>query len=262
MTASIARLEAAPVAGVTRIARAFATSPQRWTVSSPALDGWTTVTHQLLGDGSFGGDSSRAVIRVESGAKLIAQGVTATALRGCGTSTVSTHLLAAPGAALLHLPGPVVPHQGSNHRSALRIGAADGAFVLAASTLVAGRMGLGERGAYERLRLNTTVRAGGSLAFREQLDIDPDDLAARPTLCPSEALVTLIIVAAESVFDVSALHELAGPGALIGFSRLRSSGSIARAIFPELGAAQEFLRRLETYVRELMKGCLTPQNFR
>ncbi len=261
VTASVARLDAVSVNGATRVARAFAASPQRWTVSSPSIDGWTTATHQLLGDGSFGGDTSRTIVSVRPGAKLLVQGVTATALRGCGASMAATHLRVARGGAVLHIPGPVVPHRGSTHDASLHIDADDGAFVLAASTLVAGRMGLGERGAYERLRLHTKVTVGGSLAFREELEVDPDEWASSPLVSHTEALVTVIFVGAQTEFELAEWQALAGPNAFLGASPLRVGGHIVRGVFADLGAAQKFLGVLETNTRRLMKRCDSLSDF-
>ena len=133
--------------------------------------------------------------------------------------------------------------------------------MLAASVLLPGRMGLGERGVYERLRMHTVVNRGGSLAFREELEVDPGEWAARPLRSPSEALVTVILVGADDEFDEESWQKLAGPNSLLGTSPLRVGARIVRGVFSDLGAAQTFLGALETNVKRLMKRCGSEADF-
>lgn len=251
MTSSRARLVGHAERGETR-AQTAATTPQRWTIARGARDGWLDVTHQLLGDGVFGGDSHRTSIVAKPEARLGIRAVAATPLRGEAPGTTVTHLRAAEGASLLYLPGALIPHLGSNHRNVLRIDAAAGSRVLAASIVVPGRTGMGERNAFCSLRMRTVVTYGGRLALAEEALVRPDSFAidGPAGFAGDGASIAVIALGDWPSLDSGWWHASTDvPGIAGGAAPLRSDGVVFRALAVHLGAAQRCLQQLEACAR-------------
>lgn len=248
MTSSRARLVGEVHNGETR-ALAAATTPQRWTIARGARDGWVDVTHQLLGDGVFGGDSHRTTIVTKPGARLAVRAVAATPLRGDAPGTTVTHLRAAEWASLLYFPGALIPHAASNHRNVLRIDAAAGSRVLAASIVVPGRTGMGERNAFCSLRTRTIATYGGRLALAEESLVQPASFAidGPAGFAGDGASIGVIALGEWPSIESGWWQASTGvPGIVGGAAPLRSGGIVFRALAIHLGAAQRCLQQLET----------------
>lgn len=256
MSTSVARLVARRAGDTTRISRAFAQAPQRWTYGQPAADGWSEVSHQVLGDGAFGGDRSRAAIRVHPGASLVVRGVAATPLRGDGESAAVVRIRAEAGGAVIYAPGAIVPHAGSSHTSSLRVSADVGARVFAATTLVPGRSAMGETGAFVRLRMKSRVELAGELALSEDTEVVADDLARMGSLGNSGAFVSAICLGEWTPGDNSWWAAAAGDRGLVACSPLRTAGVSVRGLFRTLGDAHEFLAAVESRLRLSHASCI------
>lgn len=253
MSRSHARLGVTGSDAGTRLLRATANAPQRWTVSRRAADGWLEATHQLLGDGVFGGDTHRTIISASPFARLIVRAVAATPLRGPQASATLTHLRAESGAALLYLPGALIPQTGSNHSSSISMTAAEGAQIVAASIVVPGRSGMGERGEFDSLRIRTTARLAAELAFAEDALIAPAELAIDGPAVFAGWGASLSIIAVGD--GPTALPAWWGPlcqveGVLGGVTPLRTGGVAFRALCANLGAAQSATKLLERRLRQ------------
>lgn len=161
----------------TRVREARALAPQRWGAVRRTADGWFDATQQSIGDGIFAGDWHATRVVAHEGARVIVRGLTATPLRR-GASGTATLIRAEAGATVLHFPGLVIPQAGSDHTASLRLEAAEGARILAAAVIAPGRSGMGERGAFERLRLRTTAWVAGRLALAEDGELRPETIAA------------------------------------------------------------------------------------
>jgi urease accessory protein len=252
VSTSRARLSAVCIASSGRIARAAATAPQRWNIPRRAADGWCEATHQLLGDGVFGGDVHRTAITAGGRTRLVARSVAAVPLRGPGAGATVTHLRAGPGATLVYLPGALIPQRDSDHTAALRIHVADGARVVAASIVVPGRSGMGERGAFKRLRLRTVARAGGRLAFAEDAVYEPStaDIDGPGMFAGAAAALTVLAVGVWPAGGEVLWERLAGcPGIVGGAGSLRLGGSCFRGLCNSLGAALAGVAALEAALR-------------
>ncbi len=252
MTSSRARLVAsANSRGETRALTAAA-APQRWTLARAARDGWLEVTHQLLGDGVFGGDCHRTSIVANPGSRLLVRAVAATPLRGEPPGATVTHLRVEPGASLVHLPGALIPHLGSNHSNVLRIDAAAGARVIAASVVVPGRTGMGERNAFCRLRMRTIVTTGGNLALAEESVIVPRTFAidGPAGFAGDGASITVVALGDWPGLDAGWWQEVASlPGVAGAAAPLRTGGVVLRALAVHLGAAQRLLDAIAAAAR-------------
>lgn len=215
-------------------------------------DGWLGVTHQLLGDGVFGGECHRTSIVARAGSRLAVRAVAATPLRGDQPGTTITHLRAEEDSSLLYLPGALIPHAGSNHRNVLRIDAAAGSRVLAASVVVPGRAGMGERNAFCSLRMRTIATYGGQLALAEDAVVHPGAFAidGPAGFAGDGASISVIAVGDWPSLESGWWRESTGvPGVAGGAAPLRTGGVVFRALAVHLGAAQQCLQRLESHAR-------------
>jgi urease accessory protein UreH len=247
VTASRARLAVGLADGESRVALASATAPQRWVLSRGAR--CALATHQVIGDGVFGGDTLLCRIDAGPGAVVTVRSVAATPLRAGAPSAMVTRIRAVRGATVVYLPGALIPQAGSDHTSSLRVTADADAKVLAASVVVPGRSAMGERGAFRRLRLRTEVRAGGRLVLREDAAFDPqlapvDSLAM---FAGQGAAVTCLAVGAWAAARPEWWEWTSAiPGVVGGAGRLRGDGGATfRALCGSLGEAQWLVREIE-----------------
>lgn len=206
-------------------------------------------THQLLGDGAFGGDRSRATIEVAAGTNLVVRGVAATSLRGSCASTAAVRARVGPHAGLIYSPGPILPHNGSCHASGLRVSAAPEARLLIVATLVPGRSAMGEVGAFEALRLKTHVCVEGEMAFAEDSTALGEHFDRARDFVGFGAFVTLLAFGNWPPAGSEWWEQFPVTPGLAGRSALRNGGLALRALFPTLGAAREFVSDVEERAR-------------
>jgi len=247
---SSARLVSSGDAGDSRIQSARATAPQRWALSRPRKDGWNEVVHQLLGDGVFGGDSHRTAIVAGESSRLVVRGIAPTALRGGLASSMVTRIEVRTRASLLYFPGALVPHTGSNHATSLRIDVEVGGSALVATVMTPGRTGMGERGAFEYLRLRTAISVGREFCLSEDASLKGAVLAGAGGFGSASAYLSIVAVGASVASRPEWWSQLESP-APIAVSSLRCGGIACRALFGTLGEAQQFLEQVEGAVR----GC-------
>ena len=249
MRISRARLVVDAPGGRPRVLACAAVTPQRWATTRVARDGWAEAVHQAVGDGVFADDQHRTHIEAR-GARLLVRGLTATPLRRGEGATV-TRLVAREGATLVHLPGTLIPQAGASHLNALRIEADGTSRVLAASIVVPGRSGMGERGAFTQLRMRTVARIGGRVAFAEDATFAP---AAASIDSPAvfdggAASVSIVALGDWALADPEWWRGFLSSEVLGSASRLRLGGVCVRLLTPTLGAALDVIDALEIAVR-------------
>lgn len=128
--------------------------------------------------GAFPGDRLRTAVSLGDGARLHLTGQAATQIfAGAGDSTgESAHVFEfdlPEGSVLEHLPKSSIPHAGSRYRQSTEIRIADGAVYLGWESLAAGRIGHGERFAFESFTATTTVRHDGHIGVRDVVKVVP-----------------------------------------------------------------------------------------
>lgn len=250
--------------GSTGIARAHAAAPQRWVVTRPSADGWATVTHQLLGDGAFGGETHRTTVVAAAGARLLVRGVAATPLRGPGSSRIATHLVVRPGAQLLYIPGALIPQRDADHTSLLRASIGAGGSLVAVSVVTPGRVGMGESGRFARLRLRTSVYLDDRALLFDDATVSGGQPAFHSPAIFGGAGAVLTIVAAGATPlawpDAWGLL-LDRPGILAAAAKLPGGGSLVRGLARGLGDVERLLAAVEETAREArtITGCLAPK---
>jgi len=131
--------------------------------------------------GVLAGDRLRLDVEVAPGE--IAQITTTGATRlyrhrpGAADSEQYTVISVGEGALMEYLPDAVIPYAGSRHRQRTDIKLASGASLFWWEVLAPGRQAAGERFAFERLRVESEVRAATRPVVREQFLLEP---AAKP----------------------------------------------------------------------------------
>jgi urease accessory protein len=160
------------------LAHARATSPLR--LLRPELPGSraSAVCLVTFGGGLVDGDAIELEIVVEPGATLVVFTQSPTKVfRGSSSQALRAEV----HGTLVLLPDPVACFAGARYRQRVDVAlGADGACVLL-DGFTAGRPAYGERWAFARLDLRTTVSAGGRLVARDALVLDGSDgpIAAR-----------------------------------------------------------------------------------
>ena len=142
-----------------------------------AAGGSTLVHLHNVSGGVLAGDRLALDVEIEAG--VAAQITTTGATRlyrhraGAGDSEQRTTISVGPGALLEYLPDPVIPYAGSRHVQRTDIRLDKGASLFWWEILAPGRQAAGERFAFERLRVETTVRADGRPVVKESFLLEP-----------------------------------------------------------------------------------------
>jgi urease accessory protein UreH len=194
----------------------------------------------------FPGDRLQTTVVAQPGARAIVRSVAATPLRRGPASASFVHLDARVDSTLLYLPGALVPHHGSHHTSVLRLRAEAGARLLAASVLVPGRTGSGERLAFDRLRLRTSASVGIQPLFEEDTLVEPHPSLDGPAgFAGAGAALTILALGDWPLTSPEWWLDLDLPLSMAGGASPLAPGLLAfRAICDTLGTAHLFLDHL------------------
>ncbi len=139
-------IDAAVVAGATRIVRQFHRTPLyllRPLYLDPQQPGMAFAYLQQHGDGIVQGDRLRVDIDVAPGAQLHVTTQAATKIYGmtAGYATQQVNLCAGAGSVVEYLPDPVIPFKGSRYYGCTTLTVDPSAIVFFAETLMPGRTG-------------------------------------------------------------------------------------------------------------------------
>jgi urease accessory protein len=206
----------------------------------PAVPEMPFVYVQNPTGGVFAGDRLRVGVDAGPGTRVHVTTTAATKIyrMEAGHAEQLVELCLAAGAYVELVPEPLIPQAGSRFSSRIAATLADGAALVAAETVAAGRLARGERFAFERLELSTEVRdeAGRELCV-DRLVLEPGrrSPAARGLLGDASYLGTLLVVAPGSDGEQlaartdAALAELADVRAAAGVLA-DGAGSISRVL--------------------------------
>ncbi len=167
--------------GLTRLAELRQAFPLRTTglmYLEAAAPGMAYAYLQNPSGALFGGDRHGYAVTVGSGCRLhlTTQSATRIARRAAGTGggTVQAMTVRLDGDGYLeHLPDALVPMAGADFRQETTLSLAEGAAYLGLELLSPGRLGHGERFAYERAHLVTTVERDDGASCRDALRLQP-----------------------------------------------------------------------------------------
>ncbi len=201
------------------------------------------------GGGLVGGDSLRSTFAVEGrGAAVTLGTVAAEKCYRVGRTgvTVSTALRIGAGASLHWLPQETILFEGARLDRSLDVELAHGATLLAAETLVFGRIAHGEAMASGSLDDAWTIRRGGRLLFADR------------TRIAGEVAATLDLPAVGAGARAAALLVAAGPGAADLLDRLRAAIAAEPAVEGGASLIGEDLvvARLLARAPERLRSCL------
>ena len=179
--------------------------------------------------GILEGDSLTSDIAVERDAALLV--TTPSASRAFkmkdGSAECRQHFKVDRGGWLEVLPEPLVPHRGCRYRQSTTIEVEPGGGLFYVDLLMPGRVGHGEAWSWEKLTLETEVRAAGELVLRERFEQSGAELKALAALSGSGAKAcfgnALLIAEGEAPW-LAAAAALHGDGTWVGVSPLRKGG--------------------------------------
>jgi urease accessory protein len=196
--------------------------------------------------GVLGGDELELDIDVREGvhAQVTTTGATRVyrARHGAACAVATTSIRVARGATLELLPDPIIPFAGSRFEQKTRVVLDDGATLIWWETLAPGRAAAGEELAYESLRMEAEVRAGGRPLLVDRFQLRPTERSPRSvcSLGDGTHLATLVVCkvgegaarwrALEGELLDLAAREMADAPVRWGASTLASDGVVVRGL--------------------------------
>ena len=240
------------------VTRAYAEAPLKWlTPASPRGAAWAFASS--YGGGLVGGDSVAIDVTVEPGARALLSTQASTKVYRSPLGASIT-LAAAVGrdAVLVSLPDPVVAFAASSFRQRQTFDLDARAAVVALDWMTSGRLGHGERWAFDRYASTTTIRVNGRLALHDavRLDREDGDLAGR--LGRFDVLAFIAIagapLAAEARRIVDAIGGIAParrPPVVVAAAATAGPGCVVRIAGTSVEAGREAIRHWLDFVPAL-----------
>jgi urease accessory protein len=215
----------------TVLAHARATSPLR--LVRPTFPGSraSAVCLVTFGGGLVDGDAVDVRLEVEPEATLVVFTQASTKVfRGSSSQSIR----ASVAGTLVLLPDPVSCFAGARYRQRVDVALEDDGACVLLDAFTAGRPAFGERWAFARMDLRTTVTRAGRVVGRDALVLDAADGSIGDRMGRFEAFATVLAIGAEPV--ASALLEeapmpiaprdvVAAPSALPGGAIVRIAGA-------------------------------------
>ncbi|MSU48445.1 MAG: urease accessory protein UreD [Opitutus sp.] len=201
--------------------------------------------------GILAGDRLESQIAVERGAALLVTTPSASRVFRMreGEAVSRQHFAVAAGGWLEVMPEPLVPHRGSRYRQITTIEVEPGGALFFVDQLMPGRVGHGEIWLWDHLRLEVTVRLGGELILREQVDHTGAGLRALAEFCgsgPAACFANAVLITPEAGPEspswISPLRALHREGLWLGVSALRRGGWSLKLVAPDSIKLREGLR--------------------
>ncbi len=237
-----ARIVARRVGARTELAVSRASSPVR--LLRPSFDGATAaaVCVVTLGAGLVDGDALSIDVEVERGATLVLFTQASTKVfRGHATQALRADVRGT----FVALPDPVAPFAGASYEQRVDVSlVGDEAACVLLDGMTSGRPAYGDRWAFDRVDLRTTVRRNGRVLLRDALRLDARDGSIARRMDRFEALTTLVAASAPAVAAQIRGSEEVTPRLAVA-ATVRDELAIARiaATSPE-GALAAVRRRL------------------
>lgn len=253
------RLIARRVGERTELAASHASSPVRFLRPTFPGSPSAAVCVVTFGAGLVDGDAISVDVVVEKGATLVLFTQASTKVfRGRSRQSLTAHV--EDGGTLVALPDPVAPFAGADYeqRIDVTLAGADARCVLL-DGFTSGRPAFGERWAFSRVDLRTTVRKESRVVLHDALRLDAHDGSIARRMDRFESLVTVAAIGAEPVaraiagssevgHDVSVAATSRNGVALARIAAIAPDRAIAAARarlrnLPEMGAVDPFASR-------------------
>lgn len=240
-----ARIVARRVGDRTVLAVSRASSPVRFL--KPTFPGATAaaVCVVTFGAGLVDGDAISLDVEVEHGATLVLFTQASTKVfRGHATQVLRADVRGT----LVALPDPVAPFAGASYEQRVDVALhGDEAACVLLDGVTSGRPAYGDRWAFDRVDLRTTVRRDGRMLLRDALRLDGGDGSIARRMDRFEALATLVAVGAPAIAErIRGSDEVRRELAVAATVREELAVARIAATSPEgaLAAARSRLRNL------------------
>jgi urease accessory protein len=232
-------------------------------LSKPYWDGHALIVQVVNPTaGILAGDRLESAISVGSGAAVLLTSPSASRVFQMkeGEAEGRQQFTVDAGGWLEFMPEPLVLHRGSRYRQRTELDVAAGGELFFADLLMPGRIARGETWAWDKLRLELTLRVCGDLILRERLDQSGPELKALASLAGADegvCFANLVMVSPrlkEAAGWHEAIVELHGDGVWVGLSQLRGEcgGWSLKLIAPDNLGLRKTLKR----VRQILVGSL------
>lgn len=232
-------------------------------LSKPYWDGHALIVQVVNPTaGILSGDRLESEIAVGSGAAVLVTSPSASRVFQMreGEAECRQRFSVEAGGWLEFMPEPLVLHKGSRYRQRTELDIAAGGEIFFADLLMPGRIARGETWAWDKLRLELTLRVGGELILRERLDQSGPELKALASLAGAgegACFANLAMVSPrlkEATGWREALVALHGAGVWAGLSQLRGEcgGWSLKLIAPDNVSLRATLKRVRQIVMETL----------
>ena len=212
--------------------------------------------------GILAGDRLESAISIGSGAAVLVTSPSASRVFQMkeGEAESRQRFSVETGGWLEFMPEPLVLHRGSRFRQRTEIDVASGGELFFADLLMPGRIARGETWAWDKLRLELTLRVGGELILRERLDQSGPELKALASLAgmgEGACFANLVLASPrlkETAGWTEAIVALHGAGVWVGLSLLR--GECGGWSLKVIAADNIGLRTTLKRIRQILVGSL------
>lgn len=195
------RLVARAVGARTELAVSHASSPVRFVRPTFPGSPSAAVCIVTFGAGLVDGDAISVDVVVEAGATLVLFTQASTkAFRGRSRQSLRAHV--EDGGTFVALPDPVAPFGGADYEQRVDVVLGGGrARCVLLDGVTSGRPAYGERWAFARVDLRTTVRRAERVVLHDALRLDARDGSVARRMGRFESFVSLVAVSAAPVAD-------------------------------------------------------------
>jgi len=230
----------------------------KWlTPASPRGAAW--VFASSYGGGLVGGDRLAIDVTVEPGAHaLLSTQASTKVYRSPRGASITLAAAVGRDGVLVSLPDPVVAFAESSFRQRQTFDLDAGAAVVALDWMTSGRLGHGERWAFDRYASATTIRVDGRLAIHDAVRLDREDGDLATRLGRFDVLAVVAIAGAPLAADarriVDAIGQIAPsrrPPVIVSAAATAGPGCVIRLAGAGVEAVRDAIRHWLAFVPAL-----------
>ena len=240
------------------VTRAYAEAPLKWlTPASPRGAAWAFASS--YGGGLVGGDRLAIDVTVEPGAHaLLSTQASTKVYRSPHGASITLAAAVGRDGVLVSLPDPVVAFTESSFRQRQTFDLDAGAAVVALDWMTSGRLGHGERWAFDRYASATTIRVDGRLAIHDAVRLDREDGDLATRLGRFDVLAVVAIAGAPLAADARRIADAIGriaparrPPVIVSAAATAGPGCVIRLAGAGVEAVRDAIRHWLAFVPAL-----------
>lgn len=215
----------------------------------------------------FSGDKLELRIAVHSGGKVHVTSTSATKLHRMldGAAFQRVQLEAKQGSYIEYLPDQLIPQAQSSYDQETTIDLDRGSMLIASEIVAPGRLARGEVFAFDRLKLETQIKVGGSTLFTDRILMEPTVMPINirgvlGSFLYSGNLLALVPGGdAKGVYDAATSLEMTGEDFRLGVGALPGAiGIIVRVLARSSSTVARLMDEAWSRVRTPMIGAPAP----